>query len=104
MTRLEQFIMNDYCEREIRIVNDELGLGKVLSVRRLHKCQAYVHETESYYLLKSYAHFVAFIRKYDGECFDILRYVYGYTATSAQHIAKFKNDYHAVSTQTWREV
>lgn len=102
MTRREQLIINDYCEREIPIVSAEFG--KILSVRRLHKCQAYIYETASYYVLKSYATIVAFIRKSDGECFDILRNVYGYSATSAQHIAKFKNDYHAVSTQTWREV
>lgn len=100
MTRREQLIINDYCEQEL--ANVAADLGKVLSVRRLHKCQAYVYETERYYLLKSYSTFVAFIRKSDGECFDILRNVYGYSATSAQHIAKFKNDYHAVSTQTWR--
>lgn len=102
MTRREQLIINDYCEQEL--ANVAADLGKVLSVRRLHKCQAYVYETTSYYLLKSYATFVAFIRKSDGECFDILRNVYGYSATSAQHIAKFKNDYHAASTQTLREV
>ena len=102
MTRREQLITNDYCEQELSIVSAELG--KILSVRRLHACQAYVYETTSYYLLKSYATFVAFIRKSDGECFDILRNVYGYTATSASHIAKFKKDYHALSTQIWREV
>ena len=102
MTRREQLIINDYCERELTCVAAELG--KVLSVRRLHKCQAYVYETTSYYLLKSYATFVAFIRKSDCECFDILCNVYGYSATSAKHIAKFKNDYHATSTQIWREV
>ena len=102
MTRQEQLIINDYCEREIFKVGAELG--KVLTVGRLRKCQAYVYETTSYYLLKSYCTFVAFTRKSDGECFDILRNVYGYTATSAQHIAKFKNDYNAVSYQTWREV
>lgn len=102
MTRREQLIINDYCEREILMVSAELG--KVLSVQRLRKSQAYVYETDSYYLLKSYATFVAFIRKSDGECFDILRNVYGYSATSAQHIAKFKKDYYAVSTQTWRVV
>ena len=102
MTRREQIIMNDYCEREISEV--EADLGKILSLRRLHRCQAYVYETERYYILKSYATFVAFIRKSDGECFDILRIVYGYSASSVQHIAKFKNDYHAISTQIWREV
>ena len=102
MTRQEQLIINDYCEREIPIVESELA--NIVSVKRLRTCKAYVYETDSYYILKSYATVVAFIRKDDLECFDILRMVYGYTATSAQHIAKFKNDYHAVSTQTWREV
>lgn len=102
MTRREQLIINDYCEREIPIVESELA--NVVSVKRLRTCSAYVYETANYYLLKSYATIVAFIRKSDCECFDILRNVYGYTATSAQHIVKFKNDYHAVSTQTWREV
>ena len=102
MTRQEQLIINDYCEREIPIVESELA--DVVFVKRLRTCQAYVYETASYYVLKSYSTFVAFIRKSDGECFDILRNVYGYTSTSAQHIAKFKHDYHAVSTQTWREV
>ena len=102
MTRQEQLIINDYCEREIPIVESELV--NVVSVKRLRTCNAHVYETDSYYLLKSYSTFVAFIRKSDGECFDILRNVYGYTATSAQHIAKFKNDYKANSCQIWREV
>ena len=102
MTRREQLIINDYCEREIPIVESELA--NVVSVKRLRTCKAYVYETDSYYILKSYSTVVAFIRKGDCECFDILRKVYGYTSTSAQHIAKFKNDYHAVSTQTWRAV
>lgn len=102
MTRQEQLIINDYCEREIPIVESELA--NIVSVKRLRTCQAYVYETDSYYILKSYATVVAFIRKDDCECFDILRKVYGYTSTSAQHIAKFRNDYHAVNTQTWREV
>lgn len=102
MTRREQLIINDYCEREI--LNVVFELENFLTVNRLRTCSAYVYETHSYYVLKSYASYVAFIRKSDGECFDVLRRVYGYTATSAQHIAKFKHDYHAVSTQTWREV
>ena len=102
MTRQEQLIINDYCEREIPIVESELV--NIVSAKRLRTCSAYVYETYSYYILKSYSTFVSFIRKNDCECFDILRKVYGYTATSAQHIAKFKNDYDAVSCQTWREV
>ena len=55
MTRREQLIINDYCEREISIVSAELV--KVLSVRRLRKSNAHVYETANYYLLKSYATF-----------------------------------------------
>lgn len=102
MTRREQLIINDYCERELAIVAAELS--HILSVKRFRRCNAYVYETENYYILKSYSSFVAFLRKADCECFDILRNVYGYTATSAQHIAKFKNDYHANTCQIWREV
>ena len=32
--------------------------------------------------------------RYTGICYDVLRLVYGYTSTSAQHIAKFRHDYH----------
>ena len=102
MTRQEQLIINDYCEREIPIVESELA--NVVSAKRLRTCTAYVYETDRYYILKSYSTFVAFIRKDYCECFDILRKVYGYTSTSAQHIAKFKNDYKAASCQIWREV
>lgn len=102
MTRREQLIINDYCERELPYVAAELG--NVLSVRRLHLSQAYVYETNSYYVLKSFTAFVAFIRKSDYECFDILRKCYGYPSNSLHHIAKFKTEYRSISTQTWREV
>lgn len=68
---------------------------KELPVRceRLRNCQAWVYETSKYYILKSYETIVAFIVKDDDVLIDVLRYVYGYSATSAQHIAKFSNDY-----------
>lgn len=102
MTRREQMIINDYCERETNILNAEIG--NIHKVAQLRKSSAYVYETDRYYLLRSYNTYVAFIRKSDGTCFDILRAVYGYTATSAQHIAKFRHDYNATDVQIWREV
>ena len=78
----------------------EHGINKV----RLNKCKAYVIETENYYLLFSYETFVAFISKRENICYDILRLVYGYTSTSAQHIAKFRKAYGAVDTLTYRPV
>ena len=71
-------------------------------VGRLRKCSATVWETNHWYLLRSYRTFVAAIDKETGILYDFLRYVYGYTATSAQHIAKFANDYHATQRYTYR--
>lgn len=65
-----------------------LGKGK-----RLRTCQAWVYETPSFYVLESYNTFVAIIEKTTDTCYDFLRYAYGYTNTSAQHIFKFDKDY-----------
>ena len=60
---------------------------------RLRTCSATVYENERYIVLISYTTTVAFIDKHEQKAYDILRLVYGYTSTSAQHIAKFFNDY-----------
>lgn len=65
----------------------------LVKVGRLRTCNATVYENDRYIVLISYTTAVAFIDKQDRRAFDILRLVYGYTATSAQHIAKFFNDY-----------
>ena len=56
---------------------------------RLKSCKAWVYETEHYYILRSYNTFVAVICKGSDLLIDMLRGVYGYTATSSQHISKF---------------
>lgn len=61
--------------------------------KRLRTCQAYVYETPTFYVLRSYSTVVAIIEKSTDTCYDFLRYVYGYTSTSAQHISKFDKDY-----------
>lgn len=71
------------------------GDGSLEEPVPLRYCKAWVYDTPDWYLLKSYDTIVAAIRKATGDCYDALRYVYGYTATSASHIAKFRNDYGA---------
>lgn len=68
-----------------------------ISEMKLRTCNAMVLEYRSakgytVYLLKSYDTIVAMISEL-GNGIDFLRYVYGYTATSAQHIRKFFDDY-----------
>ena len=77
---------------------------------RLRRCQAWTAETEHYIFLKSYATIIAVIDKASDTLYDLLRLVYGYTQTSAQHIAKFSRemgtggDYGCVDRHTYRDV
>lgn len=76
-------------------------------VKQLRSCSAKVYTFESCYVLRSYGTFVAAIDRNTGEAYDFLRKVYGYTATSAQHISKFFHDYswkgyYPEMVYTWR--
>lgn len=73
--------------------NEEVKESILHHVTRLRTCQAYVYETPSFYVLRSYNTVVAIIDKSSDICYDFLRAVYGYTNTSAQHISKFDKDY-----------
>lgn len=68
---------------------------------RLRHCTAWVYENNDFYFLKSYGTIVAFIDKSTDTLYDVLRYVYGYTSTSAQHISKFDHDYGARKRLTY---
>lgn len=67
--------------------------GGMIKQGRLRNCKATVYEDERYIVLISYTTTVAFIDKQERVAYDILRLRYHYTPISAQHIAKFFNDY-----------
>lgn len=73
--------------------NEEIKVTVLHHGARLRTCQAYVYETPSFYVLRSYETVVAIIDKNSDICYDFLRGVYGYTNTSARHISKFDKDY-----------
>ena len=79
----------------------EIGTSEPI---RLRYCNAVVYATKNYFILRSYWTTVAVINRNSGEGADVLRVVYGYTATSAQHISKFFHDYDAVKVYTWRDI
>lgn len=60
---------------------------------RLRSCSAHVANVLHYEVLMSYQTIVAIIDTDTNTLYDFLRYVYGYTSTSAQHISKFAHDY-----------
>lgn len=63
--------------------------------KQLRTCKASVGVTTDgeFTYLRSYEMIVCVIDNITGEAVDVLRTEYGYTATSAQHIAKFLHDY-----------
>lgn len=75
--------------------------AKILRASQLRSCSATVLETKDAYILRSYRTIVAILIKETGILYDGLRYVYGYTATSAQHISKFGRDYGAQHKYTY---
>ena len=93
MKREEQKIINDTILREWKKATQELECNSECTINRLRSCSAEVLTTEHYHFLKSYNTIIAFIDKNTDTCYDVLRYVYRYTSTSAQHVAKFKHDY-----------
>lgn len=92
MTKREnQTLCNQICVEVFE--NAMAELNGDCNYNRLRTCKAVVVETENYYILQSYRTTVAVIDKRTDTLYDVLRYVYGYTATSAQHISKFEKDY-----------
>ena len=91
MTRTEKIINNSEIRMEWEVVQKELDNARLIG--RLRTCTAWIYESDNYYFLQSYSTIIAYIDKATDTCTDILRMVYGYTATSAQHIAKFRRDY-----------
>lgn len=87
--------MNRYVESAYEELKDEFAneVNVFHTWEQLRSCQAYVTETAKFYVLRSYNTIVAVVRKNSGQTYDFLRMVYGYTATSAQHISKFFHDY-----------
>lgn len=96
---INQNMINEIVVGEISAINAD---GEQRFVARLRSCNACVWETKHFYILQSYATMVAAIDKESGDMFDFLRYVYGYTSTSAHHIAKFAIDYSATNRYTYR--
>lgn len=93
MSKKAQIEANKEVMMAVDRFNEELNYCSNSEGKRLRSCQAYVYETPTFYVLRSYNTVVAIIEKKTDTCYDFLRGVYGYTSTSAQHISKFDKDY-----------
>ena len=108
--KLNQREINEACRAHYDAAMTECGempwvpVNKPSPWKRLRSCSAHVLETPNFYILRSYNTVVAVVDKCTGNTWDVLRMVYGYTATSAQHIAKFTDDYGNGKRYTWRDI
>lgn len=109
MTKNEQIADNAIIEQYIDELNAEISVDGLQYLNRLRSCQAHVYTTTHFTVLRSYNTMVAAIYQRTPTAapifIDFLRLVYGYSSTSAQHIAKFKHDYCGNSGffYTWRD-
>ena len=93
MKRNAQLVINERVQNVCNAVYDEYNAHSIISIEKLRHCTAEIIETPTWYILRSYNTLVAAVDKRTNYGYDFLRLVYGYTATSAQHIAKFFHDY-----------
>ena len=91
MTKAEQRAINTEVAKAWNTFASDCGTYQ--RTERLRTCSATVTTTDKYYILQSYNTVIAIIDRATDTLYDALRMVYGYTATSAKHIAKFRQDY-----------
>lgn len=87
----------------VSVVKDADDIGHAPAMR-LRTCNAYVSAIGKWIVLTSYSTIVAIIDSETCVLYDVLRYRYGYTATSSKHISKFAQDYEVKERYTWREL
>ncbi len=89
--QMVQMVINATCLQAIKDYNKYVEEHNVVfNWERLDHCTAWTADIGDYEVLRSYETLIAMIHKPTGVMYDVLRYVYGYTATSAKHIAKFR--------------
>ena len=93
MKKSEQTEINNRVLEAIDNFNKYATNNYVTDVKRLRSCSATVYKCGKYFVLRSYNTLIAIIDTETDTLYDFLRYVYGYTHTSAQHISKFERDY-----------
>ena len=98
-----QLKLNKAVELHFTKAMDEMKNGHT-EWERLYYCSAETCKTENYIILKSYYTIVAVIDRNSLTCYDNLRKVYGFTATSAQHIAKFQRKFKTEFMVRWQDV
>lgn len=99
--------VNNMCEEMLSVAEREAE--QVIETRQLNYSEAYIKETEHFYVLYSYDEIVAFIEKSTNTLYDLLLFVRGYSGVSLTHINKFeklygKGIYGCKGTLRWKNI
>lgn len=94
---------NKIVELKHRFTKEDSTQCTIWTAKRLYSCNAHTYRVNNLVFLQSYQTVVAVIDLNTETCYDWLRLVYGYTATSAQHISKFMKKYGIVRKKTWKD-
>ena len=93
MKKQEQLEINEKVLEIVYRTECSVKNAKEVEWHRLRSCKAYVANIGNISVLRSYDTIIAVIDHTTDTLYDFLRYVYGYTSKSSQHIAKFDHDY-----------
>lgn len=103
MKKAEQKIINDFCMEKWAEAYEYIGKHDY-HIKPFRKCSAELIVSDRYIFLRSYRTLIS-VYDVDRNCvFDCLRYMYGYTSTSAQHISKFYHDMKANEFYRWERI
>lgn len=103
--KLHKIHVNDSILEALEEYNKYSETAQSTTPHRLDYCTAETFNVGSRYtVLRSYKTIVAFYDHEENTLYDVLRYVYGYTATSAKHIAKFRNMMNPAAELRWERV
>lgn len=105
MKKTNQLNVNDTILEALDEYNKYCETANCTAPHRLDYCAAETFKVGSRYTtLRSYNTIVAFYDHDTNILYDVLRYVYGYTATSAKHITKFRRMMDPVFELRWERV
>lgn len=108
--KTNQLTINQFAENEYYFMQKQFyehrKYNDFPTTKRLYKCNAYFYSIPGFIILESYATIIAFIDIEKRAFIDVLRFVYGYTSTSNQHMSKFKRlfDYAYDYEYSWRGI
>lgn len=103
MKKEMQNIINEKCLEKFSEAYDYIGKHDY-KVYPFRKCSAELIKSDRYIFLRSYRTLIAVYDVEDNVVYDCLRYMYGYTATSSQHISKFYRDIGANKMFRWERI